>query len=98
MVVHDPADQVTCQCPLQPPHKFPRLDLSRCQKILCPHNGNSTLASSELIDMTSQSSPTVSTTTKLSSDTPQGIQLTSQPWSSSVRPADCGSPPQDVGS
>ena len=92
MVVHEESDQVPCSCPLQPPHMFPRLDSSRCQKILCPTNVNA-LVNSSTIDITDLDPSPLKPSTRSSPEKPSP---TSQPVPSSERSAASGTLPPDV--
>jgi hypothetical protein len=92
MVVHDTADQVPCACPLQPAHMFPRLDSSRCKKILCPQHVNAPVNSST-IDITDLDPSPLKPFTRSSPDKPSP---TSQSVPSSERSAASGNSPPDV--
>jgi hypothetical protein len=96
MVVHKETDQITCACPLIPTHKFPKLDSSRCQRVLCPDNGNTTIMENELIDLSSSSAQKPKRSSG-NNTTKDGTTLpTSQSTLPSEQLADSGDP-HDVG-
>jgi hypothetical protein len=99
MVVHNPSEQVSCVCPVKPAHKFPKLDHTYCQRVLCPTNSDARLIAEETITI---ASPTKDHQQKQLSPTQDLLQdptlPTSQSGTSSERPTASGHIPPDVGS
>jgi hypothetical protein len=98
MVVHTAADQVDCVCPVLPTHKFPKLDNSCCQRVLCPDNGNITILDEELIDLSHiPPGATIRRSPSRSNSKINFNLFTSQHSLPSEQLADSGNQPQDVG-
>ena len=100
MVVYSPSDQVDCVCPVLPTHPFPRIDSKYVQRVLCPTNGDAKLIAHETQEVsapvTEPANPCQST--PLNPLSQMDTLLTSQPDASSVRLAESGKAPPDVGS
>jgi hypothetical protein len=98
MVVHDPTDQVPCACPFLPVHNFPKLDPTKCQKVVCPSYSDADLLAEDVIDISGPDSPAQSILSRshVRISNTSSSPPTSQFGLSSEQPA-AADPPRDVG-